>query len=175
MDLVIFEENKPFVLQSLGNGDFDYMESASEVYEADFFRFIKAKTILDKLADTYPTPRKKEDVPLWFYISMAHLTMRIVNISWLDFLIVQIPGFLVLIIISLINLSSLIALNYLLNQEMYLLKLLILFLISSMAFMVLLKTLPIKLIGEEGRNLIALYLDKIKLLSKRGIENADPY
>jgi len=112
---------------------------------------------------------------LWFYISMAHLTMRIVNISWLDFLIVQIPGFLVLIIISLINLSSLIALDYFLSQEMYLLKLLILFLISSMAFMVLLKTLPIKLIGEEGRNLIALYLDKIKLLSKRGIENADPY
>ncbi|MCW9066067.1 MAG: oligosaccharide flippase family protein, partial [Ignavibacteriaceae bacterium] len=112
---------------------------------------------------------------LWFYISMAHLTMRIVNISWLDFLIVQIPGFLVLIIISLINLSSLIALDYFLSQEMYLLKLLILFLISSMAFMVLLKTLPIKLIGEEGRNLIALYLGKIKLLSKRGIENADPY
>jgi hypothetical protein len=53
MDLVIFEENKPFVLQSLGNGDFDYIESASEVY---------------------PTPRKKEDVPLWFYIS-SNLSM----------------------------------------------------------------------------------------------------
>ena len=76
MDLVIFEENKPFVLQSLGNGDFDYIESASEVYEADFFRFIKARTILDKLADTYPTPRKKEDVPLWFYIS-SNLSMRL--------------------------------------------------------------------------------------------------
>jgi hypothetical protein len=76
MDLVIFEENKPFVLQSLGNGDFDYIESASEVYEADFFRFIKAKAILDKLADTYPTPRKKEDVPLWFYIS-SNLSMRL--------------------------------------------------------------------------------------------------
>jgi hypothetical protein len=76
MDLVIFEENKPFVLQSLGNGDFDYIESANEVYEADFFRFIKAKTILDKLADTYPTPRKKEDVPLWFYIS-SNLSMRL--------------------------------------------------------------------------------------------------
>ena len=59
MDLVIFEENKPFVLQALGNGDFDYIEPASEVYEADFFRFIKARTILDKLAETYPTPRKK--------------------------------------------------------------------------------------------------------------------
>ena len=68
MDLVIFEENKPLVLQALGNGDFDYIESASEVYEADFFRFIKARTILDKLAQTYPTPRKKEDVPLWLYI-----------------------------------------------------------------------------------------------------------
>ncbi len=76
MDLVILEENKPFVLQSLGNGDFDYIESASEVYEADFFRFIKAKTILDKLADTYPTPRKKQDVPLWFYIS-SNLSMRL--------------------------------------------------------------------------------------------------
>jgi len=58
MDLVIFEENRPFVLQSLGNGDFDYIESASEVYEADFFRFIKARTILDKLAETYPTQGK---------------------------------------------------------------------------------------------------------------------
>lgn len=76
MDLVIFEENKPFVLQSLGNGDFDYMESASEVYEADFFRFIKSKAILDRLAKSYPTPRKKEDVPLWFYIS-SNLSMRL--------------------------------------------------------------------------------------------------
>ena len=49
MDLVIFEENKLFVLQALGNGDFDYIESASEVFEAEFFRFIKAKAILDKL------------------------------------------------------------------------------------------------------------------------------
>lgn len=59
MDLVIFEENKPFVLQALGNGEFDYMESASEVFETDFFRYIKAKAILDKLSATYPTPRKK--------------------------------------------------------------------------------------------------------------------
>jgi ERCC4-type nuclease len=53
MDLVIFEENKPFVLEALGNGNFDYMESASEVFETEFFRHIKAKTILDKFSDTY--------------------------------------------------------------------------------------------------------------------------
>jgi hypothetical protein len=76
MDLVIFEENKPFVLQALGNGDFDYIESASEVFETEFFRFIKAKTILGKLAESYPTPRKKEEVPLWFYVS-SNLSMRL--------------------------------------------------------------------------------------------------
>jgi len=29
MELVIFEENKPFVLEALGDGEFDYMEAAS--------------------------------------------------------------------------------------------------------------------------------------------------
>jgi len=39
MDLVIFEENKPLILQALGNGEFDYIESASEVFETEFFPF----------------------------------------------------------------------------------------------------------------------------------------
>jgi len=76
MDLIIFEENKPFILESLGNGDFDYIDAASEVFETDFFQFIKAKSILQKLAQTYPTPRKKEDVPLWFYVA-SNLSMRL--------------------------------------------------------------------------------------------------
>ena len=76
MDLVIFEENKPFIVQSLRDGEFDYMEAASEVFEADFFRFIKARTLLDELAKTYPNPRKKEDVPFWFYIA-SNLSMRL--------------------------------------------------------------------------------------------------
>jgi hypothetical protein len=37
MDLVIFEQNKPLVLSALGDGDFDYIEAASEVFETDFF------------------------------------------------------------------------------------------------------------------------------------------
>ncbi len=76
MDLVIFEQNKPLVLEALGSGEFDYIESASEVFETEFFRFIKAKTILDKLAKTYPSPRKKEEVPLWFYVA-SNLSMRL--------------------------------------------------------------------------------------------------
>ncbi len=76
MDLVIFEENKPFVLEALGNGNFDYMDSANEVFETNFFRHIKAKAILDKLSETYPTPRKKQDVPVWFYVA-SNLSMRL--------------------------------------------------------------------------------------------------
>ncbi len=76
MDLVIFEQNKPLVLEALGNGEFDYVESASEVFETEFFRFIKAKAILDKLAETYPSPRNKEEVPLWFYVA-SNLSMRL--------------------------------------------------------------------------------------------------
>jgi hypothetical protein len=83
MGLVIFEENKPFVLEALGNGEFDYMEAASEVLEADFFRFIKARSLLDELAETYPTPRKKEDVPFWFYVA-SNLSMRLHGVQAFD-------------------------------------------------------------------------------------------
>jgi hypothetical protein len=83
MDLVIFEENKPLVLEALGNGEFDYIEAASEVFEADFFRFIKARTLLDQLAETYPMPRKKEEVPFWFYVA-SNLSMRLHGVHAFD-------------------------------------------------------------------------------------------
>ena len=83
MALVIFEDNKPFVLEALQNGDFDYMEAASEVFEADFFRFIKARSLLDELSQTYPTPRKKHDVPFWFYVA-SNLSMRLHGVHAFD-------------------------------------------------------------------------------------------
>lgn len=76
MDLVIFEENKLFILESFSNGDFDYIDAASEVFETDFFQFIEAKSILQELAQSYPTPRKKQDVPLWFYVA-SDLSIRL--------------------------------------------------------------------------------------------------
>jgi hypothetical protein len=76
MDLVIFEQNKPLVLKALRSGEFDSIESASEVVETEFFRFIKATGILTTLAETYPSPRKKEEVPLWFYVA-SNLSMRL--------------------------------------------------------------------------------------------------
>ena len=76
MDLVIFEQNKPLVFEALGNVEFDDIGSASEVFETEFFRFIKAKAILDKFAETCPSTRKKEMVPLWFYVA-GNISMRL--------------------------------------------------------------------------------------------------
>jgi hypothetical protein len=76
MELVVFEQNKPLVLQGLESGEFDYIETANEVFETEFFKYIGAKNILAKVAQTYPTPRRKEEVPLWFYIA-SELSMRL--------------------------------------------------------------------------------------------------
>ena len=76
MDLIVFEENKLLVLQALENGEFDYIEAASEVFETDFFKYIGARKILSLAAETYPTPRQKQEVPLWFYIA-SELTLRL--------------------------------------------------------------------------------------------------
>ena len=46
MDLVIFEQNKPLVLQALSRGEFEYIEAVSEYVETEFFRFIGAKSLL---------------------------------------------------------------------------------------------------------------------------------
>jgi hypothetical protein len=59
------------------------MEAASEVFEADFFRFIKARAYLNELAETYPMPRKKEEVPFWFYVA-SNLSMRLHGVHAFD-------------------------------------------------------------------------------------------
>src|SRR4030042_745937 len=56
-------------------GEFDYLEGVGEVSESDFFRAITERKILRKLADTYPSPCQKHDVPLWVYIA-SDLSMR---------------------------------------------------------------------------------------------------
>jgi hypothetical protein len=76
MDIVCYERDQGFVLEQFQNGEFDYMDTASEVVETEFFRYIGAKKILQELAVTYPSPRKKHDVPVWFSIA-SNLSMRL--------------------------------------------------------------------------------------------------
>lgn len=76
MDLVVFEQDKAFVLEAFRQGQFDYVEAASEVFESQFFRFLGSRGILKKLAQSYPTPRQKHEVPLWMYLG-SNLSMRL--------------------------------------------------------------------------------------------------
>jgi hypothetical protein len=76
MDLVVFENNKPFVIDAFREGRFDYVELASDVAETKFFQFLFGKQVVDKLAQHYPTPREREHVPLWMYLS-SQLSLRL--------------------------------------------------------------------------------------------------
>jgi hypothetical protein len=69
MDLLAFEQDRGFVLQALLEGEIDYLEPVSEAVEADFFRQLIDRQILDRLAESYPTPRKKQEVPVWLYLA----------------------------------------------------------------------------------------------------------
>jgi len=63
---MLFERNDALVVEAFRRGEFDYLEGVGEVSEADFFRAITAKKVLEKLADTYPSPSRNMSVPLWF-------------------------------------------------------------------------------------------------------------
>src|ERR1700730_5908326 len=72
---MLFEHNDARVLEAFRRGEFDYVDAIGEVSEADFFRAITERKILTKLAETYPSPRARHDVPLWVYIA-SNLSMR---------------------------------------------------------------------------------------------------
>ena len=76
MDIVVYQQDQSGVLDSFREGDFDYLDAVSEVEETQFFRYLGTHKILAKLAQSYPTPRKKEEVPTWMYLA-SNLSMRL--------------------------------------------------------------------------------------------------
>lgn len=76
MNLVAFQYDRSFVLDALRNGEVDYLEHVSEAAEADLFRHLIRRQVIQRLAESYPTPRKKEEVPVWIYLS-SELTLKL--------------------------------------------------------------------------------------------------
>src|SRR6266545_4117131 len=76
MDLVVFENNKPFVIDEFREGRFDYVELASDVAETKFFQFLFGQQIVEKLVQSYPSPRERHHVPLWMYVC-SQLSLRL--------------------------------------------------------------------------------------------------
>lgn len=71
----LFERNQALVIEAFRRGEFDYLEGVGEVPEANFFRAVVGKKILNKLATTYPSPMQKHDVPVWVYLA-SDISMR---------------------------------------------------------------------------------------------------
>ena len=69
MDFDAFEYDRKFVIEALRCGEIDYLENVSEAEEADLFRHLLGRDVLERLAEHYPTPRQKEEVPIWLYIA----------------------------------------------------------------------------------------------------------
>ena len=76
MDLVVFENNKPYVIDEFREGRFDYVELASDVAETKFFQFLFGAQIVEKLGQSYPSPRDRHHVPLWMYVC-SQLSLRL--------------------------------------------------------------------------------------------------
>jgi hypothetical protein len=76
MDLISFQHDRCFVLEALRQGELDHLEHVSEAAEADLFRHLIRRQIIQRLAETYPTPRKKEEVPVWIYLS-SELSLKL--------------------------------------------------------------------------------------------------
>jgi hypothetical protein len=65
----LFEYDKERVLDAFRAGKFDAVEVVSEIVERDLFSFLRNQRLLSELAESYPTPRKKEEVPVWVYLA----------------------------------------------------------------------------------------------------------
>jgi hypothetical protein len=76
MDLVVFETNKPYVIDEFREGRFDYIELASDVAETKFFQFLFDRQLVERLAEHYPSPRQRHHVPMWMYLS-SQLSLRL--------------------------------------------------------------------------------------------------
>ena len=74
--ILIYEQNRPYVIEKFHNGHFDYIDVVQEVAQRDFFRYVASTLLLERLGETYPWPRSKEEVPAWFYIA-ADMAMRL--------------------------------------------------------------------------------------------------
>jgi hypothetical protein len=76
MNLSFVEHEPQKVLQAFRRGEFDNLEVISQADERDFFERCFGERILQTLAQSMPTARKKEEVPRWFILA-ACLSLKL--------------------------------------------------------------------------------------------------
>lgn len=74
--LIIYEKNKPRVLSALRNGEIDYVDLTSWSFLDEFFGYLFGIKFFESIAEGYPSPRKREGIPLWFLIA-AYMQLKL--------------------------------------------------------------------------------------------------
>lgn len=69
MDSIIYEENKVKVINELREGRLDYLDLSEWTFQDKFFAFLLGLRFFEICGSSYPTPRKKEEVALWFLLA----------------------------------------------------------------------------------------------------------
>jgi len=75
-DLEIIEHHPQRVMEAFRRGEFDQIEIIGEADEKEFFELCLREKILQVLAESMPTERKKIEVPLWFHLA-ANLSLKL--------------------------------------------------------------------------------------------------
>ena len=86
---IIYEENRIKVLNALKDGRIDYLDLADWTFQDRFFAFLLGLRFFEICGASYPTPRKKEEVALWFLLA-CKVQMKLHTTAAFD----ELPGIL---------------------------------------------------------------------------------
>jgi len=75
-DVILFTENKVEVLKRLKDGRVDYLDLTSWSFQDRLFGFLLEEQFFAWCGSTYPTPRERENIPIWFLLACA-IQMRL--------------------------------------------------------------------------------------------------
>jgi hypothetical protein len=65
---ILYEENRIKVLDKLQSGEVEYADLSNWSYQDRFFAFLLGMKFFETAAASYPSPRRKEEVPVWFLL-----------------------------------------------------------------------------------------------------------
>ena len=86
---IIYKENRIKVLNALKDGRIDYLDLTDWTFQDRFFTFLLGIRFFEICGASYPSPRKKEEVALWFLLA-CKVQMKLHTTAAFD----QLPGIL---------------------------------------------------------------------------------
>ena len=67
---IVYKENKPYVLSRFQDGRIDYVDLSKWSFLDKFFGFLLASKFLQWAERSFPNPRQRKNIPLWFLLAV---------------------------------------------------------------------------------------------------------